>query len=118
MSTPLDLSGTPEPVSLPASGTANSLGEDVRNRHLSISAVWTGTPTGTFSLQCSFDSGATWNTVPGAAAEFTANGNAQPAGAGGSAVWNFSHVPGGLWRILYTAVSGTGSLQLRRAWTD
>lgn len=118
MATPLDLSGSPEIIALPASGTVTSRGEDVRNRHLSIRASWTSGPTGVFSLQCSFDAGATWDTVPGSATEFTANGNAQPANSASTAVWNFSNVPGGRWRILYTATSGTGSVQLLRAWTD
>lgn len=103
-------------MTLAASGTAATQALPVKNRHLSLDASWTGTPTGVFALQCSFDSGATWRTVPGASAEFTANGNAQPAGGVSNAAWNFSNVPGGSWRILYTATSGTGTATIRYGW--
>ncbi len=84
----------------------------VQGRRLSIYAAWTGTPTGTFSLECSFN-GRDWVTVPGAAVEFTANSQTQPAGSAGSAVWNWSNVPGNIERILYTTTSGTGTLTIR-----
>ena len=106
---------------LSGSGIAGNLGATsvygpfpVNGRRLSIQATWTGTPTGTFALQCSFD-GVNFVTIPGAAAEFTANGNAQPAGGAGSATWNWSNVPGTLARLLYTATSGTGQLTARAA---
>jgi hypothetical protein len=118
MASPLELSGNPQILTLPATLTVQSASNAVRNRHLSIEASWTGTPTGVFSLVCSFDGGTTFRTVPGASAEFTANGNAQPAGGASAAVWNFLNVPGGLWAILYTATSGTGSARLNWAWTD
>lgn len=95
---------------LGASGVIGSF--PVAGRRLSMQAAWTGTPAGTFSLECSFD-GATFTTVPGAAAEFTANGNAQPAGGAGSAVWNWSNVPGNMVRLVYTRVGGTGTLTVR-----
>ncbi len=103
-------------LSLLATGTQTSQALPVKNRHLSIDASWTGTPTGVFSLQCSFDSGATWRTVPGASVEFTANGNAQPAGSASSAVWNFVNVPGGAWRISYAAGSNTSTATFRYGW--
>ena len=105
---------------LPGSGVAANLGADalfptpVQGRRLSVSASWTGTPTGTFSLETSFD-GLVWHTVPGAAAEFTANGQTQPAGAAGSAVWNWYNVPGTMVRIKYARTSGTGTGTLRAA---
>ena len=86
----------------------------VGGRRLSVLATWTGTPTGTFSLECSFD-GSTYTTVPGAAAEFTSNSQAQPAGGAGSAIWNWSNIPGNMARIKYTATSGTGMLTIRAA---
>lgn len=116
--TPLDISGSPIQLALPASSTVDSAAQDVRNRHLSIGATWTTGATGTFSLQCSFDGGVTWRDVPGASAEFTANGNAQPANSASAATWNFLHVPGGKVRIRYTATSGTGTASLWFAWTD
>lgn len=109
------LRGSGDASNLPSSGTASFGPFNVAGRRLSVWASWTGTPTGTFSLQCSFDGQTTWVTVPGAAAEFTANSQAQPAGSGGSAVWNWSNVPGNLVRILYTATSGTGTLTIRAA---
>jgi hypothetical protein len=101
------------------SGDADNLAADksfgpfpVQGRRLSVYAAWTGTPTGTFALQCTFD-GTNWTTVPGAAAEFTANSQAQPAGGASSAVWNWSNVPGNMARIRYTRSSGTGTLTIR-----
>lgn len=101
---------------LPGSGTASNLASSttfgpipVRGRQLSIIAAWTGTPTGTFDLQCSVD-GATWASVPGASAEFTSNSQSQPAGSAGSAIWTWFGVPGGSVRLSYTATGGTGTL--------
>ncbi len=89
----------------------------VQGRRLSVSAAWTGTPTGTFSLETCFD-GVTWFAVPGSAAEFTANGQAQPAGSGSSAVWNWYNIPGTLIRIRYVSTSGAGTATLRAAFGD
>jgi len=103
------------------SGVATNLAQSavfgpfpIAGRRLSIQATWTGTPTGTFSLECSFNGGP-YVTVPGASAEFTANSQAQPAGAGGSAVWNWSNVPGNMAQIRYTRASGTGALTITAA---
>lgn len=89
----------------------------VAGARLSIDASWTGTPTGVFSLECTFD-GQTWRTVPGADPEFTASPNAQPAGADGASVWNWCHVPGSMIRVRYTVTSGTGTVWLRAVWGD
>ncbi len=104
---------------LSGSGVADNLGATrtfgpfpVAGRRLSVQATWTGTPTGTFSLECSFD-GTTYTTVPGASAEFTANSQAQPAGGASSAVWNWANVPGNMARIRYTRSGGTGMLVIR-----
>lgn len=106
---------------LQGSGTTDNLGATgtfgplpVQGRRLSVFASWTGTPTGTFSLECSFN-GTDWATVPGAATEFTANSQAQPAGGASSAVWNWSNVPGSMARIRYTRSGGTGTLTIRHA---
>ncbi len=82
--------------------------QPVNGGRLSVGIEWTGTPTGTFALEASF-TGNTWRAVPGASAEFTSNGNAQPAGADGGTILNFSGMPGTLWRLTYTRTSGTGS---------
>ena len=97
---------------LGASGVIGSF--PIAGRRLSIMASWTGTPSGTFSLECSFD-GVTYTTVPGAAVEFTANGQAQPAGGPGSAVWNWSNVPGNMVQLRYTRSGGTGTATVRQA---
>jgi len=46
--------------------------------HAVISWVNTSAPIGTISLQFKRLDGSTWADVPGASAEFTANGNSQP----------------------------------------
>ncbi len=89
----------------------------IQGRRLSVFASWTGTPTGTFALECSFN-GKDWVVVPGSAAEFTANSQAQPAGGTGSAVWNWINVPGNMARIRYTRSGGTGTLTIRAASGD
>ena len=106
------------------SGTADNLGATqnfgplpIQGRRLSVGASWTGTPTGTFALEVTFD-GKAWTVVPGAAAEFTSNSQTQPAGAAGSAVWNWANVPGNMARIRYTRTSGTGTLTIRAASGD
>lgn len=80
----------------------------VRGRRLAIRASWaaTGTPVGVFSLQHDFGDD-DWADVPGASVEFTANGQAQPAGTAAKATWNWSNIPGSRWRIRYTWTSGT-----------
>lgn len=107
---------------LNGSGVAGNLGATrvfgpfpvTQGGRLSMQATWTGTPTGTFSLECSYD-GANYVTVPGAAAEFTANSQAQPAGGASSAVWNWANVPGTTAQLRYTSTSGTGTLTVRAA---
>lgn len=107
---------------LRGSGVAGNLGATTvfgptpaQGRRLSVQTTWTGTPTGVFSLETTFN-GTTWHTVPGAAAEFTANGQTQPAGAGGSAIWTWYNIPGSQLRILYTRTSGTGTATLRASY--
>lgn len=109
----------------PGSGVANNLDTSatfgalqVQGRRLSIRASWTGTPTGTFALQCSFDGGATWQDVPGAGAEFTANSQAQPAGSASGGVWNWSNVPGSAIRLNWTRSGGAGTLVALASWGD
>ncbi len=108
------ITGSGVASNLPSSGTAVFGPFVVNGRRLSIQATWTGTPTGVFALQSTFD-GVNFTTIPGAAAEFTANSQAQPAGGASSAIWNWSNVPGTQVRLLYTATSGTGTLTVRAA---
>ena len=111
------MSGFPIHKAGPGSGVSGNLDASInfphvlrRGKNLDIHAVWTGTPTGTFSLETSYDGGTTFKTVPGADVEFTANGNAQPAGAGGSALWNWSNMPGVVFRLVWTSLGGSGTL--------
>lgn len=96
-------------LSLAASGSTKWM--PVRGRRLSIAASWTDTPTGSFSLEYKKPDG-TAAAVPGASAEFTASGNAQPAGSASAALWNWSNVPAAEVRITYTRSSGTGTATL------
>ncbi len=107
-SRPLTGSGTAS--NLPSSGTVSFGPVALSAARLTLTASWTGTPTGAFSLQYLDPDGATWRTVPGAATEFTSNSQAQPAGSAGSAAWTWYGLPGGAVRLLYTATSGTGTL--------
>jgi hypothetical protein len=104
-------------MALPASGTVFSEWHAIMDRHLSIRASWSATPVGVFVLQCSFD-GVTADDVPGAAAEFTANSQAQPAGSASKGIWNFLNVPGGVWRLFYTGSSGASTGVIRYAWSS
>jgi hypothetical protein len=90
------------------SASFNGPAAATQGTNLSLYIGWSGTPVGTFALQCSYD-GATWTTVPGASAEFTANSQAQPAGGASASVCNWSNVPGSSWRLAYTRTSGTGT---------
>lgn len=78
-----------------------------------IQVVWTGTPTGTNAVQVSLDPEVLgWETIPAAAYTVTPS---QPAGAAGS---NFYDLPLGsaAWiRLVYTRVSGTGTMTAKIA---
>jgi hypothetical protein len=88
------------------------------NGRMSAAFTWTGTPTGTFALQCRM-AGGTWDEVPGAAAEFTTSPNAQPAGGASTTptTVNFSVVPGTEYRFVYTG-SGAGTVTCNIAQGD
>lgn len=78
----------------------------ITGSRLSMGLSWTGTPTGTFKLQHTFDGGATPHDTPGASVEFTS----QPAGGSGSVAPNWSNVPGTMARLVYTRTGGSGTL--------
>jgi hypothetical protein len=101
--------GVLQTVSLLATGTQTTRAVPLNGRRLSVWTAWTGTPTGVLSLQTSYD-GTTWVTVPGASVEFTENSQAQPAGGASQGVYNWSNVPGNMFRLSYAATSGTGTL--------
>lgn len=76
-----------------------------QSQDFSIQAKWTGTPTGSFKLQCSNDVEATvtdWEDIPGSTLAV--------AGAAGTQVWNYTGAPFRWVRIVYTATSGSGTL--------
>jgi hypothetical protein len=108
----------PKTLALPATLTVATPWLAVRGTGVTISGPITGTATGAFSLQSSDDGGVTPLGVSGSAAEFTNSPNAQPAGAPITVSWNFSQVPSGLIRVLYTATSGTGTFTYRVTWRD
>lgn len=95
------------PASNPGSlaATINFDAMPVIGSRLSLYLSATGTPTGTFKLQSSFDN-VNWIDTPNASTEFTS----QPAGAAYSILCNWSNVPGSLWRLVYTRSGGTGTL--------
>jgi hypothetical protein len=104
MNLPIAHQTTLKPLTIPASGTVSWTGV-VRGGRLSVYVSLTGTGTGVFKLQTSFDGGVSWIDTPGASSEISA----QPAGAAFSALWNWANVPGTNWRVLYTATSGAGT---------
>ncbi len=81
----------------------------------SIQLVFTGSPTGTFKLQCTNDPGNP--TLPGKVAQSSGvvnwtdiDDSSQNITEGGNHTWNVTDI-GYLWlRVVYTATSGTGSL--------
>lgn len=76
---------------------------------LDIETTTTGTLTGTWTLETSRDGGSTFVTVAGASSGFT-----NPAGgATGPADNNLSFVPGQLYRVKFTYVSGSGNITVR-----
>lgn len=82
---------------------------------LSIQASWSGTPTGALKLQASnhaFDQNVNngilaapiWTDIPGSSVSLT--------GSAGTQMWDISEVYYEAIRVVYTASSGTGSIQL------
>lgn len=72
--------------------------------HFSLMLVWTGTPTGSFKLQCSNDMQAptNWEDVTGSSFAV--------AGAAGQLVFNYDTAPFKWVRLVYTSTSGTGTI--------
>lgn len=85
----------------------------------SIQLVFTGTPVGTFNLQCSNDPGTPDGGISPQATNVTnwtdITGSPQGITVGGSIVWNVENA-GYTWvRVNYVATSGAGSLTSARA---
>jgi len=109
-------------------GVVASLGADYTSRpvwlgHIaqySIQAVFTGTPSGDFKLQCSNDLGhinAQSKAEQGAGVVnwTTITGSSTTVSAAGDVVWDAENV-GYLWvRVVYTRTASTGSLTSLRA---
>lgn len=82
--------------------------------NISVQAIWTGTPTGTITLQGSLDyardsygnvtNSGTWDTFVSA--------TNQPAGSAGSNLFDLNQLSFPYIRLLYTKVSGTGVLNV------
>lgn len=108
-------------LAMPASGTINTIGIEVNQLYdLSIQAVWTGAPVGTFTIQVSNDivplTPSTSNPVgPDPAANVvnwsTYTGSAVvTSGTPGNWMWITQLAPYKWVRLSYTATSGTGTL--------
>jgi hypothetical protein len=108
--------------------SAQSLGADFTSEayylghiiNCSIQGVFTGTPDGTFTLECSNDFGASdkgaggWSSA-GVTNWDTITGSAYVVSAAGSITWDIQNA-GYRWiRVKYTRVSSTGSLVTLRA---
>lgn len=72
---------------------------------LSYVAVWTGTPTGNLDIQVSNDNGTTWTAL-------TITGVTQPSGSDGSHIFHITSLPFERIRLIYTASSGSGTLNV------
>jgi hypothetical protein len=83
---------------------------------VAIQAVWTGTPNGSFKLQCSIDS---QEPTPGNSTptitnwEDVADSSTTVTGAAGSYTWNVSDAYFRWIRVVYTNTSSTGTLTVR-----
>lgn len=87
--------------------------------NFSIQLVFSGTPVGTLKLQCSSDLGNILN--PGLIQQSDkvvnwtdVNHSDQAISSDGTHTWNVQNVGYNWVRIVYTAVSGTGSLDIAR----
>jgi len=77
--------------------------------NIGIHVVWTGTPTGTLSVQISLDpTNLGWVSIP-----FTSP--TQPSGSGGSDYFEVNQSTAAYVRLIYTAASGSGTLNAKIA---
>ena len=98
---------------LPATGSVVSATQGIMNYlGYAVQVEWSGSPTGTFTLQGSCDSGtvladgtatgvSNWTTISSTSVAAT--------GTSGSALYNMSFAFYGWFRLVYTATSGTGT---------
>lgn len=88
--------------------------------NFAVQLVFTGSPVGSFKLQCSNDPGRPF--LPGESAAYAdvvnwtdISGSTQAISAAGNHTWQVENA-GYLWlRVVYTATSGSGSLDIARA---
>lgn len=76
--------------------------------NVAIQGVYTGTPTGTFTVECSVN-GTNWYDDTAA---WTSKGTPAPAGSAGSFMFYGSNRPYNKIRINYARSAGTGSVDL------
>lgn len=99
-------------VSMAASITSSVT--DVRYLdNLLYQVIWTGTPTGTFDLQCSLDyqvgsgstvlNSGTWSSIP-------LSSVVNPSGSASNTIIYIIEMPAPFLRLVYTRTSGTGTL--------
>ncbi len=80
-----------------------------RQQRTAVQLIWTGTLSGTVTLEATLDGGTTWSTVAAASADLSAN---SPDGSAGDGLIGFSNVPGGTLRFLFTFSAGSGNLKI------
>jgi len=91
-------------------GNITSTVVDIRGiSHIGVQFIFTGTPTGTFTIECSNDYGengssATWEPITTSPATISASGSA------GDHLISLNSIPFGWLRAVYTFSSGTGTL--------
>lgn len=78
--------------------------------NIGIQFIWTGTPTGTFSVLVSADYNA--GTGVGTFSPLTLSSVPTPAGSGGNGVLLISSLPFCYFKVKYTYTSGTGTLNV------
>lgn len=93
--------------SLAASFTTDAVTIEFED-NIGIQATWTGTPTGTFSVEVSLDpSNLGWQALTFTPAP------TQPTGSTGTIYFPVNQTPAGFIRLVYTRVSGTGTINAK-----
>ncbi len=96
-------------ISMGASIASNAVKLEFED-NIGIQVVWSGTPTGTFDVQVSMDPvNLGWQSVPFAPVPTA------PAGAAGTNWFEINQSPAAYVRLVYTRVSGTGTVNAQIA---
>lgn len=99
-----DLTGKEQPIVVTGTNTYISLAENTKNTdNTGIQLIWTGTPTGTFTVSISPDGNLYDDIVPSPAI-------VQPAGSAGHWSVNINQTPMSWVRVTYVNASGSGTI--------